>query len=135
MSRDQMFGVQNYSWVNLQSVKNKTKVYLYRFTRRLPATADFIKYGAFHTGEVAYVFNNLKFLNRPFEPVDRQLADIISSYWVNFAKTGNPNGEGLPAWPAFSNTTSQVMYLGEKPMAKTLADKAALEFMVKDMTK
>ncbi|MDB5126928.1 carboxylesterase family protein [Mucilaginibacter sp.] len=135
MSRDQMFGVQNYSWVNQQSVKNKTKVYLYRFTRRLPATADFVKYGAFHTGEVAYVFNNLKFLNRPFEPIDGQLADIMSSYWVNFAKTGNPNGEGLPIWPIYSNTTNQVMYLGEKPIAKTLADKAALEFMVKDMTK
>jgi para-nitrobenzyl esterase len=135
MSRDQMFGVQNYSWVNQQSAKNKTKVYLYRFTRRLPATADFVKYGSFHTGEVTYVFNNLRFLNRPFEPVDQQLADTISSYWVNFAKTGNPNGEGLPVWPAYNNAANQVMYLGEKPMAKTLADKAALKFMVKEMTK
>jgi para-nitrobenzyl esterase len=135
ISRDQIFGIQNYTWAKVQSAKNKAKIYVYRFTRRLPATADFVKYGAFHTGEVAYVFNNLKFLNRPFEPVDSQLADIISSYWVNFAKTGNPNGEGLPAWPAFNNTTSQVMYLGEKPMAKTLADKAALEFMVNELNK
>ncbi|RYU89209.1 carboxylesterase family protein [Mucilaginibacter terrigena] len=135
ISRDQTFGVQNYTWAKVQSAKGKAKVYLYRFTRRLPATEDFKKYGAFHTGEVAYVFNNLKFLNRPFEPVDNELANTISSYWVNFAKTGNPNGTGLLAWPAYNNTTSQVMYLGEKPAAKTLADKAALEFMVKDAMK
>ncbi|MFD0766252.1 carboxylesterase/lipase family protein [Mucilaginibacter lutimaris] len=135
MSRDQMFGVQNYSWANQQSAKNKAKVYLYRFTRRLPATADFKKYGAFHTGEVAYVFDNLKFLNRRFEPVDHALANTISQYWVNFVKTGNPNGNGLPEWPAYNRTTAKTMYLGEKPGAKTLADKAALEFTVRDMTK
>jgi para-nitrobenzyl esterase len=133
MSRDQMFAVQNYSWIKQQSAKGKAKVYLYRFNRRLPATEAFKKYGAFHTGEVAYVFNNLKFLHRPFEPVDHQLAETMSSYWVNFVKSGNPNGTGLPEWPAFNTTTNQVMYLSEKPAAKPLADKAALEFMVKDM--
>lgn len=135
MSRDQMFGVQNYSWINQQSAKNKAKVYVYRFTRRLPAADAFKKYGAFHTGEVAYVFNNLKFLNRPFEPMDHQLAGTISSYWVNFVKTGNPNGYQLPVWPAFNNSTMQVMYLGEKPAAKPLADKAALDFIVSEMQK
>jgi para-nitrobenzyl esterase len=66
------------------------------------ATADFVKYGAFHTGEVAYVFNNLKFLNRPLNLSTANWPNTISSYWVNFAKTGNPNGEGLPAWPAYN---------------------------------
>ncbi|MES2265276.1 MAG: carboxylesterase family protein [Bacteroidota bacterium] len=135
ISRDQTFGIQNYTWANLQSAKGKAKVYLYRFTRRLPATADFKKYGAFHTGEVAYVFNNLKFLNRPFEPVDHALANTISQYWVNFVKTGNPNGNQLPEWPAYNMATSKTMYLGEKSAAKTLDDKAALEFMVRDMSK
>ncbi|AMR30672.1 esterase [Mucilaginibacter sp. PAMC 26640] len=131
ISRDITFGVQNYTWANVQSTKGTAKVYLYRFTRRLPATEDFKKYGAFHTGEVGYVFNNLKFLNRPFEPVDQQLADQISSYWVNFAKTGNPNGNNLPVWPAYNTTGKQVMILGEKPAATTLPDDAALKFMVK----
>jgi para-nitrobenzyl esterase len=135
ISRDMIFGVQNYCWVNVQSAKNKAKVYLYRFTRRVPATEDFKRYGAFHTGEVAYVFNDLKFLNRPFEPVDQQLADTMSSYWVNFAKNGNPNGNGLPEWPAYNTTGNKVMILGEKPAATSLPDKAALDFMVKDMTK
>lgn len=130
ISRNQIFGIQNYTWAKVQSAKGKAKIYVYRFTRRLPASPDFKKYGAFHTGEVAYVFNNLKFLHRPFEPVDDQLANTISSYWVNFVKTGNPNGTGLPAWPAYNTTTNQVMYLGETPAAKPLDDKAALEFTV-----
>jgi len=133
ISRDQTFGIQNYTWAKVQSAQSGAKVYVYRFTRRLPATEAFKKYGAFHTGEVAYVFNNLKFLHRPFGPVDDQLAETISSYWVNFVKNGSPNGTGLPVWPAFNNSTNQVMYLGEKPAAKPLEDKAALEFMVRDI--
>jgi para-nitrobenzyl esterase len=135
MSRDMTFGVHNYIWANVQSAKNKAKVYMYRFTRRMPATEAFKKYGAFHTGEVGYVFNNLKFLNRPFEPVDQQLADTMSSYWVNFATSGNPNGPGLPAWPAYNGNGNQVMILGEKPSAQPLPDKAALDFMLKDIMK
>ncbi|MFD0795749.1 carboxylesterase/lipase family protein [Mucilaginibacter litoreus] len=127
--RDRMFGMQNYTWANIQSAKGR-KVYVYRFTRRMPATADFVKYGAFHTAEVPYVFNNLKFVNRPFERVDHQLADAASSYWVNFAKNGNPNGPGLPNWPAYTTGAKQIMLLGDKPMAVPLPDRAALDFMV-----
>ncbi|MEB0263030.1 MULTISPECIES: carboxylesterase family protein [unclassified Mucilaginibacter] len=135
INRDQTFGTQNYTWANVQSAKGKAKVYLYRFSRRLPATEAFKKYGAFHTGEVAYVFNNLKFLNRPLEQVDYDLANTISQYWVNFVKTGNPKGYQLPAWPSYNTTTAKIMYLGETPAAKSLVDKAALEFMVKHITK
>jgi para-nitrobenzyl esterase len=130
INRDQIFGIQNYTWANVQSDKKRSKVYVYRFTRRLPATANFVKYGAFHTGEVAYAYDNLKFLNRPWQPVDQQLATTISTYWANFAKTGNPNGNGLPVWPAYNTTNNQVMILGEKPAAQPLPDKAALDFMV-----
>lgn len=130
LSRDQTFGIQNFTWANVQASKGRT-VYLYRFTRRLPATPAFEKYGAFHTGEVAYVFDNLKFLHRPFVAVDQQLADVVSGYWVNFAKTGNPNGQGLPEWPRYDAAKAQVMMLGEKQQAVALPDKAALTFMVK----
>jgi len=129
ISRDQIFGTQNYTWANVQSAKGRAKVYVYRFTRRVPATADFVKYGAFHTGEVAYAYDNLKFLHRPWEPVDQELATLMSSYWTNFVKTGNPNGKGLPVWPVYNNSTNEVMILGEKIAAKPLPDKAALDFM------
>ena len=54
--------------------------------------------GATHGAEAAYVFENLR--RQPaVEDLDRKLADTISSYWVNFAANGNPNGKGLPSWP------------------------------------
>jgi para-nitrobenzyl esterase len=44
---------------------------------------------------------------------DEKLADEMSSYWVNFARSGNPNGANLPTWPAFTNTDAKVNYLGD----------------------
>lgn len=130
ISRDLIFGIQNYTWANVQAGKGK-KIFLYRFTRHVPATGDFVKYGAFHTAEVPYAFNNLRFVNRPFEQVDRQLANQISSYWVNFVKTGNPNSKGLISWPAYSIKNKQTMYFGKHPRVNTLADKATIDFMLK----
>jgi para-nitrobenzyl esterase len=42
---------------------------------------------------------------------DRELAEEMSSYWVNFARSGDPNGPGLPSWAAFTNAESKVQYL------------------------
>jgi para-nitrobenzyl esterase len=133
LSRDQIFGIQNYAWANVQSEKGKSKIYVYRFARRLPATGDYVRFGAFHTGEVAYAYDNLDFVKRcPWEPVDRELATTMSNYWVNFAKTGDPNGKGLPSWPAYSSADNKVMLLAEDCKAITLPDKAALDFLTKN---
>ncbi|PRY14318.1 para-nitrobenzyl esterase [Pontibacter ummariensis] len=129
LSRDMIFGVQNYTWANMQSQRGKPEVYVYRFTRKVPATGEYVKYGAFHTGEVPYAYNNLKFVNRPWEPTDHQLAQVMSSYWVNFARTGNPNGKGLPDWPAYTMQEKKIMDFGVKQEAKTLPDQAALDFI------
>ncbi len=137
VSRDMTFGAQNYAWATGQAKQGK-KAYLYRFTRKLPATGEYTKYGAFHTGEVAYAYDNLKFIDhqlRPLDPVDTKLATDMSAYWVNFVKTGNPNGKGLPQWPAFSLTDKQVMDFGNQTAAKPLPDAAALDFMLSMMRK
>lgn len=133
LARDMLFGVQNYTWANMQSAEG-SKVYLYRFTRKVPATGEYVKYGAFHTGEVPYAYNNLRFVNRPWEPSDREMANIMSSYWANFAATGDPNGTGLPEWPAYTKKDKKIMILDEKPEAKPLPDAGALDFIYQKMT-
>ena len=75
-----------------------------------------------------YFFATLKQLNRPWEAVDRKLSETMSNYWVNFAKTGNPNGKGLPNWPAFEAAQSVTMELGEKIGACPVAEKEKLDF-------
>ncbi len=137
ISRDMSFGAQNYTWANIQSNAGK-KVYVYRFARKLPATGEYARYGAFHTGEVAYAYDNLKFIDhqlRPLEPADTELATIMSTYWANFIKTGNPNGKGLPNWPAYSTKDKRIIELNSQSKAKPLPDEAALDFLFTTMSK
>lgn len=127
-SRDMLFGAHGFAWANMQSAQG-LPVYLFRFTRKVPGTGEYKKYGAFHTGEVPYAYDNLPFVNRPWEDVDRQLARTMSSYWVNFIKTGDPNGNGLPQWPAYNSSEKQVMLLGDKQQAASLPDAERLELL------
>ena len=90
-------------------------VYLYRFTRQTPGLSG---HGAFHSAEIVYAFNNLKFLFGIWQPVDHKLTRKMNNYWVNFAKAGNPNGRGLRKWPAFDNNNKSIIYLGEQITAK-----------------
>ena len=132
LSRDMIFGVQNYIWANMQSDHGST-VYVYRFARKVPATGEYVKYGAFHTGEVPYAYNNLSFVNRPWLQIDWQLANTMSSYWANFAATGNPNGKDLPVWPNYDTKDKMIMVLDQKPASKKLPDAAALDFLFTKM--
>ncbi|QJD96821.1 carboxylesterase family protein [Mucilaginibacter robiniae] len=133
--RDQHFGMQNYLLANQQSTSGQQQIYVYRFTRKLPATGAYVGYGAFHTGEVPYVYDNLKFVNRPWEPVDHKLAHTLSAYWANFVKTGNPNSNGLPSWPAYNTQNHQTMILSEQPHAQQMPDKEALDLLLRKWNK
>jgi len=131
LSRDQVFALSGYNWANIQSGYADAPVYVYNFDRKIPANGDFVKYGAFHTGEVCYVMNNLKFLNnRPFGPTDNKLADMMSDYWVNFIKTGNPNGNGLPEWPKYTAAGNLVEVFDAESKSAKLPDKGALDFLL-----
>jgi para-nitrobenzyl esterase len=72
-------------------------------------------------------------VNRPWEPVDQQLANTMSDYWVNFIKTGDPNGKGLPAWPVYNTEQKMVMELGVKQGAMPLPDAASLHYLFQKM--
>jgi para-nitrobenzyl esterase len=89
-------------------------VYLYYFTRVPPTPPDRPSRGATHVAEIPYMFNNLPVGSVPWTDTDRRLAEAMSSYWVNFARRGDPNGAGLPAWSAFHDaTTGRAQLLGD----------------------
>jgi para-nitrobenzyl esterase len=129
VSRDQMFAWQSRTWARLQNQTGKSNVYLYYFDRTAPGTPEQTKYGAFHSGEIAYALNTLDRWQRPWEPADRRLAGQVSSYWANFAATGDPNGAGLPNWPPYSVADERSMKLGETVEAIPTPHKAELDFL------
>lgn len=91
-----------------------TLAYLYYFTRALPGSGA---YRAYHGAELAYVFGTAETWHR-WESVDEHLNEMMMNYWVQFAKTGNPNSEGLPYWPPFGEGDAY-MELGDTIRAGT----------------
>jgi para-nitrobenzyl esterase len=107
--------------LRMQNKTGKSKTYSYFFSRNPAGVLDpksefptLSKPGAAHAAEIVYVFNNLDTQKRPWQAWDRTLADMMSSYWVNFAKTGDPNGNGLPNWPAYDAGKDLLMHFGDK---------------------
>jgi carboxylesterase type B len=110
-TRDQAL-VSMYLWAEVRARTAKTRVYEYLWDHALPGP-DAQRFGAFHTSEVPYVLNTLYMSDRPFTDADYKIADTMSSYWANFAATGDPNGNGLPEWRAISDER-RIMELGDK---------------------
>ncbi len=121
------------AWARLQTGTGKHKSYLYLFSRvpPFPPGAKFreaptSKLGAYHAVDLIYVFNHLYLKDWPWQEADRRVADVMSSYWVNFATRGDPNGKGLPPWPAYNDSNQQWMIFGDKigvqPVKKTALD-------------
>ncbi|MFN3997835.1 carboxylesterase/lipase family protein [Algoriphagus sp.] len=120
------FGFQNYTWARMQSKKGQKDAFLYYFTRIPPGEPN---YGAFHSAEFSYALHTLRNWNRPFEQEDFDLEKIMSAYWVNFVKTGNPNGEGLPEWPIFDPENPLVIELGAEIKTRALPFWEQMKFM------
>ena len=86
-------------------------VYVYHFGFIPDPMKERMPYGAGHGSEVSFVFNNLnaRWGNPETTPKDKKVAEMINAYWVNFAKTGNPNGEGLPEWHVFTDKKKEIL--------------------------
>jgi para-nitrobenzyl esterase len=110
------FAWQTWTWARLQSYKGTNKAYVYYFDRRNPFTPD----GAGHGAEASYVFGNFSGPVAGAGSGAQKLSKIIQSYWVNFAKSGNPNGEGLPEWPAFTVKEQNAMIFADSVGARQL---------------
>ena len=106
LSRDNSFGWNAWAWARMQAQNGKGKAFVYYFDHHAPTVPD----GAGHGSDVPYAFQTLTGRDgAPPDASDAALSDIISSYWVNFTRTGDPNEAGLPAWPVYSDASPQAM--------------------------
>ena len=108
--RDLGFAWPSYAWVNLQSKTGKSPAYAAYLAQ--PSTMSFsqnpLRRGVAHADDIMYL--NGQFLTQADQyPAEAAVSEIIQQYWVNFAKTGNPNGAGFPYWPSFDETKPTTM--------------------------
>lgn len=120
-----MAGVQD--WAAHRAANSRSDVYVYDFTHRMPGPVK-DAWGSYHSSEIVYWTRNLDKLDRPWTAADRKLSEAMSTYWLNFIKTGKPNGPGLPEWRAVEDVSPQVMELGENLRMRPVADAQVSSF-------
>lgn len=120
-----------YLWAKNQS-HISPEVYLYYFDREIP-WPQHPEYRVFHSSELPYVFRNLRMLHRPWRSADFRVSDVVSAYWTNFAKDGNPSGDHLPGWPAFDAASLSIMQLGVPMEPIPLASPAQQRFWMQHL--
>lgn len=125
--RDQNM-VSTFVWATERSLHARTPVYTYLWDHPLPGP-DSERYGSFHSAELPYVFDSLADVKRPWTQKDHSIAETTSSYWANFVKTGNPNGDDLPNWPVFNPGHAVTMELGDHFGARPIATPAQVKLL------
>jgi len=114
--REAVFAWPTWAWARLQAKTGHGAVYKYEFAHRppYPTPAFTHDWGAIHGSEIAYVlgtFEAMPFMAKGAGADDRAVAERMQAYWVNFARTGDPNGPGLPRWPAYTTAAPVEMHL------------------------
>lgn len=111
-------------------------VYVYRYDHVEPGPQS-ARWRAFHSSEIPYVFQTFGASpERRFTPQDRALSARISRYWLNFIRTGDPNGAALPTWPKLDVTAPSILAIGEPtaraPLLPAAIFAAMQEFLAKE---
>lgn len=121
--RDNWFGWHVWTWARLQSRTGQGKVYFYNFAYvpNYPPGSALAAVGAAHGFELGNVFAHVETLPPTATAKDKRVLETISTYWTNFAKSGNPNGPGLPLWPVFTERDQRVMNFGNPIVADDIA--------------
>jgi para-nitrobenzyl esterase len=123
LASDTFIGYSTWKWIEAHKQTGKSPVFRYSFDRKIPVPAGHTvngnpatsrDIGARHAGEIEYVFGALELSlpKVPWEASDRKLSDAMTTYWANFARTGEPNGSGLPRWSRYDQT-GRVLHLDE----------------------
>ena len=110
------------------------RAYIFLFSYVPASMKERMRFGPGHGTDVSYVFDNLRAPNgATVAPEDKEVSRIMNTYWVNFAKTGNPNGKGLPKWPVYSPKKNMILDIQSdgKPVGKPDPRKARLDVIEK----
>jgi len=132
LATDRFTAYSTWKWLEMQVKTGESPVYRYEFDQALPLPVDAQpgdEPSAPHASEIEYVFRVLSSKVLPWRPEDRQVSEMMASYWTNFAKTGNPNGPDLPHWPAYTGSDNyEVMHLMARPYSAADAHRARYDF-------
>jgi para-nitrobenzyl esterase len=127
--------IGTWKWIETHLQTAGVPIYRYEFDEAPPASEGHEAEAglAYHSAEIEYVFGTLDWKKISWRPEDYKLSEQMGAYWTNFAKTGNPNGAGLGAWPIYIQKSGyQVMHLGAA--ARAMADKQREQFVFLDET-
>jgi para-nitrobenzyl esterase len=118
---DAFIAYSTWEWLEAQVKTGNAPVYRYRFDLGSPGDPFHpVAIGAFHSDDIEYVFGTLDSRRgAKWRPEDYKLSELVQTYWTNFAKAGDPNGAGLPQWPAYNQSGKwQVMHLAPTSEAR-----------------
>lgn len=133
LNSDAWMGYPTWKWLSIHAETGQAPVYRYLFdhvqaTTEGPVPDD--DPGAAHATDIAFTFQRMDYLGQPVGESDREVAALMGRYWVNFAASGDPNGPGLPTWPAVNGKDPQpVMWLASPAGVREEHDRARMELM------
>lgn len=131
LMRDAAFGWHTWTWARLQARTGKARVFLYYFDQHPARDPDSAQadHGMPHGVDVPYVFQTLNRDDARLTEGDWAISKTAAAYWTNFAKRGDPNGPGIPAWPRFTNDDPKVMWLRDAAFVGPVASEDSLKVL------